>query len=71
MFSRGVEYTHLVLFYHVPRVTIARVIIPCIRDCIVATHVIVMNMCRHKRAINIRYSPASNLQKHVKLSPQQ
>ena len=25
------------------------------------------NMCRHKRAINIRYS---NLQKHVKFSPQ-
>ena len=28
------------------------------------------NMCRHKRAFNIRYSSAINLQKHVEFSPQ-
>ena len=28
------------------------------------------NTCRHKRAVNIRYSSAINLQKHVEFSPQ-
>ena len=28
------------------------------------------NTCRHKRAVNIRYSSAINLQKDVKFSPQ-
>ena len=28
------------------------------------------NMCGHKRTINIRYSPAINLQKHVEFNPQ-
>ena len=28
------------------------------------------NTCKHKRAINIRYSSAINLQKHVEFSPQ-
>ena len=28
------------------------------------------NTCRHKRAFNIRYSSAINLQKHVEFSPQ-
>ena len=28
------------------------------------------NTCRHKRAINIHYSSAINLQKHVEFSPQ-
>ena len=28
------------------------------------------NTCRHKHAVNIRYSSAINLQKHVEFSPQ-
>ena len=62
---RGTYTSHVI--YHVPRVKWPRVEYPYSGH---TRNSHTWNTCRHKRAVNICYSQAINLQKHVEFSPQ-